>query len=138
MDLSEVDRISTAGVARRGNRFFAALRRSGTSIGESWEFPGGKNRLDERPEETLLREYQEEFCVDITVGNLLYEGSFKNKGKSYGLLAYAVEFVDEDPEFCLPEHQKVSWLTLEELFRLPMAGSDRAILDALSEAYPEA
>ncbi len=133
MNLSQVDRISTAGIAKRGETYFAALRIAGTSIGESWEFPGGKNRLDERPEETLSREFLEEFNVTISVGAMVYEGYFENKNKKYGLMAFLINFMEEEPAFDLIEHQKVAWLSLEELSTLPMAESDRAILQALSE-----
>ncbi len=135
MDLSQVDRISTAGIARRGDTYFVALRVAGTSIGESWEFPGGKNRKDERPEETLVREFCEEFSVEISVGELVFEGYFVNKGKQYGLMAFYIEFSNNTPELILTEHQKTAWLSVEELLELPMAESDRAILHALSENY---
>ena len=128
-------RISTAGVARKGDTYFVAQRREGTSIGESWEFPGGKNRVYETPEETLVREYHEELNVEICVKDLIYEGSFSNKDKKYRLLAYAIEFIDEYPRFSLKEHQRIAWKTIEELQGLPMAESDRAVLDSLSDSH---
>ncbi len=127
-------RISTAGIAQREKKFFVALRKCGTSIGESWEFPGGKNRDGETPQETLVREYQEELSVSIEVGELLYEGNFHNRGKSYRLLAYAITFVDAQPEYELIDHQMIAWKSINELRTMPMAESDRAIAQSLADS----
>lgn len=124
-------RISTAGVARRNNRYFVALRNPGTSIGESWEFPGGKNRAGESVEQTLKREYLEEFNAVITVGKTLYEGTFENRGKEYLLVACMIEIITAEDEFVCKEHQKSAWMSLEELMGIPMADSDRQILKQL-------
>ncbi len=126
-------RISTAGVARRGERFFVAKRKSGSSIGDSWEFPGGKNRDGETPQETLKREYAEEFSVDISVGNQLMSSTFTNKRTKYELMAFEIVFKEKEPEFILTEHSQVGWKSLQELSCLPMAPSDRTIFQALSE-----
>ncbi|MCF7933661.1 MAG: NUDIX domain-containing protein [Spirochaetia bacterium] len=128
------DRISTAGVAERHGSYFVALRKAGTSIGTSWEFPGGKNREYESPQQTLIREYREEFSVDIAVGKLLFEGSFMNKGTTYRLLAFSITFLDDTPQFKLVEHQKIAWMPIHELYRIPMAESDKAILEGLSDS----
>lgn len=67
-----MQRISTAGIARRGSKYLLALRKPGTSIGESWEFPGGKARFGEPPEEALKREFFEEFQIHILVGRMIF------------------------------------------------------------------
>lgn len=36
-----------------------------------WYFPGGKIELNETPQDALVREYKEEFELDITVGALI-------------------------------------------------------------------
>lgn len=119
-------RISTAGIAERNGRYLVALRRPGTSIGEKWEFPGGKVEEGEAPEEALKREYREEFDVDITVGTHFCSGTFRNKNTEYRLQGYYVRIISES--FFLKEHQRVRWCSLEELRTLPMADSDRIIL----------
>ncbi|WP_319561837.1 NUDIX domain-containing protein [Marispirochaeta sp.] len=122
-------RISTAGVVLRGDKVLVALRKPGTSIGESWEFPGGKAKRGETPSDALKREFCEELGVAVQVGPLLYEGSFSNRGNEYRLQAYTIELDTE--EFLLKEHQRVRWLSLKELTALPMADSDRQILNHL-------
>jgi 8-oxo-dGTP diphosphatase len=130
-----MERVSTAGVVRRGKRFLLALRRPGTSIGESWEFPGGKVRAGEEPEQTLKREFHEELEIDIIVGKLLCTGDFSNRGTDYHLQAYDVKLLSEG--FTLAEHQNTGWFTLSEMVRLPMAESDRSIVECIRNSSQE-
>jgi 8-oxo-dGTP diphosphatase len=123
--------ISTAGVAQKNGRYLVALRKPGSSIGESWEFPGGKLDGGETPEEALVREFREEFSVEITVGDLVCTGTFTNRSTEYRLRAYRVRVLSEG--FRLIEHQKIRWCTVNELRDLPMAASDRIILRCLEE-----
>jgi 8-oxo-dGTP diphosphatase len=119
-------RISTAGIARRGDSFLIALRNPGSSIGESWEFPGGKAEEGEAPDAALVREFREELGVPVSTGALLYEGNFSNKGDEYRLMAFEVEL--ESTMFRLKEHQELRWAVIDELEELPMASSDRQIV----------
>ena len=89
-------RISTAGVVLRGEKVLVALRKPGTSIGESWEFPGGKVKRGERPVEALQREFREELGIGVEVGTLIFEGRFSNRGQDYLLHAYNVELESEE------------------------------------------
>ncbi len=130
-----MERVSTAGVVRRGNRFLLALRRPGTSIGESWEFPGGKVRNGEEPEQTLKREFHEELQIDVVVGKLICTGGFSNRGTDYRLQAYDVRLLSE--AFTLAEHQNTGWFTLPEMVRLPMAESDRSIVECIRNSCRE-
>ncbi len=124
-------RISTAGIARSGDRYLVALRKPGTSIGESWEFPGGKQMTGETPQEALKREYQEEFSVKIIVGDFICSSTFYNRDAHYRLEAYEVQLISES--FVLHEHQMVRWMRLKDLKHLPMAQSDRSILHYLQK-----
>lgn len=124
-----MQRISTAGIARRGSKYLLALRKPGTSIGESWEFPGGKARFGEPPEEALKREFFEEFQIHILVGRMIFHGSFSNRGTDYELQAFDIKILGDG--FTLAEHQKIGWFTLDEMIRLSMADSDRSILEFL-------
>ncbi len=129
-------RVSTAGIARKGEKYLVALRKPGTSIGESWEFPGGKQRDSETPREALKREYQEEFSVEIVVGDSLYTDYFQNRNDQYRLEAYEVQLISES--FVLREHQAIRWVRLKELKHMPMAPSDRSILRFLERRREEA
>lgn len=116
-------------MAEKDGRFLIALRKPGTSIGVKWEFPGGKLEEGESPEAALIREYDEELSVGISVGEKLCEGAFSNGMKRYKLVAYRIELKSED--FSLPEHQEVKWADAGELGSLDFPSSDKIIVDYL-------
>lgn len=126
--------ISTAGIARRKDKYLVALRKPGSSIGESWEFPGGKKELSESSPQALKREFREEFSIDITVGELICTDSFENRDQHYELEVYSVCLINE--AFVLREHQVVKWVSLHDLKHLPMAGSDKKIVRCLEKLHP--
>jgi mutator protein MutT len=125
-------RVSAAGIAERDGWFLVARRRPGTSIGVSWEFPGGKVKDRESPEEALKREFREELSVNIVVEELLCTGRFQNRGTWYDLQGYRVRVLSDT--FVLNEHTRVEWMPLRELRHLQMAESDRILLRCLEEA----
>ena len=120
--------ISVAGLAKRGDKYFVALRRPGTSIGESWEFPGGKVEPGEDNAAALKREFFEEFGVEVRVGELLCKSAFRNDEKEYELFAYDIELMGvPQPK----EHQRLEWKPLSELACMRIADSDLSIIRAL-------
>lgn len=121
--------VSTAGVAVSNNRFFVAKRNPGTSIGELWEFPGGKTERGEKPVEALVREFKEEFDADIKVGRLLCSGLFTNKGNTYRLKAYRIEILSENLK--LNEHSETAWVEKNKLQELKFPASDMIIVNYL-------
>lgn len=94
-----------------------------------WEFPGGKSEPGESPEDTLRREYREEFGLNVEVGEQVYEGCFSNRSTHYRLLAFDIRILTE--EVTLTEHSEVRWVDAEELADLPLAYSDSLIRDFL-------
>lgn len=123
-------RVTTAGIAEKNGSFLVALRKPGSSIGERWEFPGGKVRKGESPCEALKREFFEEFRVTISVGELFCTGFFANGNNKYELQAYRIEIFDVhtlEPQ----EHQKVRWVPSSSLCELSFPESDTIIVNAL-------
>ncbi|MFO7731164.1 MAG: (deoxy)nucleoside triphosphate pyrophosphohydrolase [Spirochaetia bacterium] len=126
-----IARVSTAGIARRRDKFLVALRKPGTSIGESWEFPGGKKEDAESPQQALKREFFEEFSIDILVGEKLCSDQFVNRDQVYELSVYSVRLLSD--AFVLNEHQAIRWVSLDDLKHLPMADSDKKIVRCLDK-----
>ena len=126
--------ISTSGIAVQGDKFLLALRNPGSSIGESWEFPGGKSEKGETPGEALMREFREELGIEIKVGKRICNGNFTNNGIEYEIYGFLIDL--ESRNFTLTEHRKTEWFTLTEMASLKMADSDRQIVNSLRYLYP--
>jgi 8-oxo-dGTP diphosphatase len=120
---------SVAGLAIKDGKIFIAQRVPGGSLGECWEFPGGKVEGNESDEEALIREYQEEFNISIRVGRHIGNAEFKHKNILRKLNAYEVFFQSE--EFTLCEHTDWRWATIDEVEQCNLADSDRKLLPAI-------
>jgi 8-oxo-dGTP diphosphatase len=122
-------RVSVAGIAVRGDKLFIARRVPGGELGGKWEFPGGKVEEGETGAEALVREFQEEFRAEVTVGSQMAASSFEHRGVTRELRAYLITFKDFD--FTLTEHSAWKWADLAEIEKLDFAGSDRKLFPAL-------
>jgi 8-oxo-dGTP diphosphatase len=130
----EATGISVAGIAEEGGRLLIARRLPGGDLGGKWEFPGGKVEPGESDEDALIREFQEEFKITVTVGPLLGSASFEHAGLNRTLRAYLINLPSQN--FTLLEHSEWRWASPAEIEGLDFAGSDLKLLPAL-KAYLE-
>lgn len=128
---------SAAGIVYKDGKVFTALRIPGGEMGERWEFPGGKVEEGESFEETLVREYNEEFGVTVTVGRHIADASFQHGSKDVQLSAYEVFFSEDVQEFVLSEHTEVKWVSLEDIKALRFVDSDMLLYDDVVRFYRE-
>jgi 8-oxo-dGTP diphosphatase len=98
-------------------------------MGGKWEFPGGKVESGETDADAALREYDEEFGLAISVGPVIGESMFRNKGKDYELAVIMVTFNGEP--LALREHDRYGWVDIDSLSALDLADSDRSLLPFL-------
>ena len=127
-------RYSVAGIALDENRVFIARRKSGGDIGGKWEFPGGKVEINENAEAALIREYREEFDLAVSVGQRIGASSFTRRDTVYNLDVYRIFFESALENITLSEHTQWKWASLDEIYEIDFADSDRALL-ALLENY---
>jgi mutator protein MutT len=129
---SDIDpKKSVAGIAIRDGKIFIAQRIPGGSLGECWEFPGGKVEGNESDEDALIREFQEEFGINISVGKHLASAEFEHKNISRKLNAYEVFFNSEN--FVLCEHTSWRWASIDEIEQCNFADSDRKLIPAIKK-----
>jgi 8-oxo-dGTP diphosphatase len=117
---------SIAGIARKGDLYLVAKRKAGGALSLKWEFPGGKLEPGETPQEAMVREWDEEFKVEVKTGSFLCRGQFVHNKKNFELSAYEVQLLSES--FTLLEHTEIKWVSLEEIALMDLAESDRVIL----------
>lgn len=117
-------RTTTAAIVVRNNTILLGRRKPGGSIGGKWEFPGGKVRYRERPEEALARELAEELGASARVGRLLGSVEFDHDTEHFQLIAYEASI---SRILNTPMHDEIRWVAMEELPSLDLAESDRRL-----------
>ena len=123
----------TAAILTQAGRVLIARRKPGASQAGMWEFPGGKVRPGETPEECLKREVREELSLDIAVGTLLGESIHAYADQSIRLLAYCACIEAGEP--VLNDHAEVEWVRFDELGRFTFCAADRPFVRMLEEGF---
>jgi 8-oxo-dGTP diphosphatase len=117
-------------ILNEANEILCALRSQKMSLPGLWEFPGGKIEPNETPEESLIREIQEELNCTIKVGELIADFTHDYPTITVRLITYLAKITDGVP--FASEHEKLIWLPLNQLYTLEWAPADLPTLEALT------
>jgi len=119
----------TAAIIEKNGLILAARRREGLHLAGYWEFPGGKLEKGETPEQCLRRELEEEFSILCKIGPLLGESIHNYGSRAIRLLGYHA--VHTGGSFLLTDHDKLRWLSVDELDTLKWAPADIPLMKKL-------
>jgi len=117
-------------IIERDGLILAAQRSGSMSLPLKWEFPGGKIREGERPEECLARELVEELGVVVTVGEALPRTT--HDYRDFTVTLHPFFCVIESSEMTLHEHAAICWLPPDRLAELDWAEADLPIIERLA------
>lgn len=123
----------TAAVVEKEGKILIAQRKEGDRFGGLWEFPGGKIKPGETPEECLKRELFEEFGIEARVGNFICSSAYDSPTLSFELLAYHVTHIAG--KITLHSHQEVRWVKPSELNNFMYATADIKVVETLKRLY---
>lgn len=112
----------------RGGRVLAARRRGPGPTAGRWELPGGKVEPGESHDQALVREVAEELGCRVRVRQWL--AGEVPVSETLALRVAVVDLVSGEPR--PHEHDRVRWLTAEELGEVDWLGPDRPFLPALA------
>lgn len=110
-------RVGAAVIIKRGNTILLG-KRTGSHGAETWALPGGHLEYGEKPEETCLRETEEE--TGLKIGNLkkfyFTNDIFTGEEKHYITIYYTADYISgnaerKEPHKCL----EWRWCNKEEL-----------------------
>jgi 8-oxo-dGTP diphosphatase len=119
----------------REHRLLIAQRPEGKMLAGLWEFPGGKIEADESPEETIIRELQEELAVTATTSDLMPLTFASHTYPDFHLLMplYVCRQWRGTPKAM--EAQQIAWVEISDLTaqnsQFPMPPADAPLLPAL-------
>lgn len=112
----------TAAIIIDSGKVFIAKRKSAGRLPDMWEFPGGKLEVGETPEQCLKRELQEEFEIEVMIGESVGTSVYEYDFGTIELLSYRAEIVAG--EIKLNDHAEVAWAEAGDLGRFEFAPAD--------------
>ena len=111
----------------RQGRLLVAKRALGQSMAGMWEFPGGKIRDGEMPEDALVREIREELDCGIRPIRSLPAHTHDYPDLTVTLVPYLCALIDGEPRAL--EHAQVRWAAKDELRDLEWSAADVPVLE---------
>ena len=118
-----------AAIITKNNKYFIAKRNKNKHLGGFYEFPGGKQDINETLQETVIREIKEELNVNISVGNKLGEEHYKDEKINVHLHYFFCKIISGD--ILLKEHEDSAWVSKEEFKNYAFAEGDKDIISLL-------
>ena len=113
----------------KNNKYFIAKSNKNKHLGGFYEFPGGKQNINETLEETVIREIKEELDVYVCVGNKLGEEHYKDEKINVHLHYFFCTIISGD--IVLKEHEDSVWVSKEEFQNYEFAEGDKDIISLL-------
>jgi len=105
-----------------GERVLAAQRSEEMPHPLKWEFPGGKLKPGETPENCIIREIREELGVEITVQKLLPSVKHTYRTSKIKLIPFVCHI--KGGEISLSEHKSYRWVHRSELKQIDWLEAD--------------
>jgi mutator protein MutT len=118
-----------AAVIERDGKILITRRPEGSHLAGLWEFPGGKRRPGETPEEALRREIIEELGAAVSVGASIDTVEWEYPGRRMRLSFYRCSLTGEPRAL---EGQELAWALPEELRRYDFPPADAVLIARLS------
>ncbi len=113
-------------------RVLIAQRPDGKSMAGLWEFPGGKIEAGERPEQSLIRELQEELGIAVKE-ECLAPLTFASHSYLDFHLLMPLYVCRRWEGFVEPrEEQKLKWVRTNDLRNYPMPPADEPLISHLA------
>ncbi len=119
----------TAGLILCDDKVLIARRKPGDQLGRRWEFPGGKVKPEESPEECLKRELAEELDIEVEVDGFCAENVHHYEWGTVRLLGYFASWIEGDinPQV----HEEITWADVEDLHNYDFLPADVPIVEEL-------
>lgn len=118
-------------VIESNNKILCAQRGPDKSLGNLWEFPGGKIEAGETKREALEREIKEELLCSIEVNERITTTRYEYDFGFVTLTTFHCKLISGVPT--LTEHIDVKWLPISDLKSLNWAPADLPAIDLLTQ-----
>ncbi|NLX69341.1 MAG: (deoxy)nucleoside triphosphate pyrophosphohydrolase [Clostridiales bacterium] len=118
-----------AAIILKEGKVLIAQRAQGQNLAGKWEFPGGKIKAGETPEECLKREIKEELDLDIEVDEFFGENIYSYETGTIRLVAYKAQLIGGQCR--LKVHSRVEWVKPHDLAGYDFSPADVPFVEKL-------
>lgn len=125
--------VAAAALIDIDNRVLIARRPEGKAMAGLWEFPGGKIEPGETPEETLIRELDEELGIEVCDTCLAPLTFASHTYETFHLLMPLFLCRTWEGEIHPTEHPEVRWVRAMRLADYPMPEADLPLIPPLRD-----
>ena len=122
-------RVAAGVIQRHDGRVLVARRQPGAHMAGAWEFPGGKIRPTESPQQGLERELGEELGVEVRKAQELMSYEQQYPDRLIELHFFSIEEFEGVPRG--REGQELAWELPERLGELGFLPADRPLVELL-------
>lgn len=119
----------TAGMILCNDKVLIAKRNDRDASGGKWEFPGGKVKFGESPEDCLRRELMEELGISVSIRDFFDETTYVYEQGTIKLVGYLVDWIAGD--MVVNVHETVCWVEIRRLGDYDFLPADGPLVDKL-------
>ena len=119
------------GVIRKDDRILITRRPEDGLLGGLWEFPGGKVRRGERPEDACTREIKEEVNLTVEVTDYLTHVDHAYSHFKIGVDVYSCRYRAGEVELSGPTDFR--WILVDEIDNYPFPGANHKFIPLIKE-----
>jgi 8-oxo-dGTP diphosphatase len=128
----QITDVTAAVIITNGKVLIAQRRDDGSPRSGKWEFPGGKVEKGETLNECIIRELEEELSIQAAPGHILTDVIHHYNDRSVHL--HAIKINNYDGEMKPNSHQKLQWVTAQELSTYDLSEADIPIAEFIRKA----
>lgn len=125
--------VAACALIDRDNRILLAQRPDGKAMAGLWEFPGGKIEAGETPEESLVRELEEELGIVTQIACLAPLTFASHSYDDFHLLMPLFICRKFEGIPAAREGQNLKWVRARDLRDWPMPAADEPLIPALQD-----
>ena len=127
--MKKVNLVGAAILDEKTKKFLVTMTSKDKQSGDLWQFPSGKIEEGESNEEALQREMREQLKCEIKIHKFLMDYTYEYSRLTVRLITYLCTISEGTPK--LKEHEKMKWVSKEEIEDLSFSEEDRPTVDMI-------
>jgi len=117
----------TCAIIIQKDKFLVTQRDGNSDHPFQWEFPGGKIKDQESPEDCIKREIMEELSIEVTILRKMFSVTHDYGFKKIKLIPFLCSL--NTGEIRLNDHHDFQWISMDEIGNIELCEADRLLIN---------